>query len=155
MHFNDSAVSGEVGRHGWGPFDQHQHHQVHVSKISSLERDTLGLYTMYISNLDPTWRILFEHLHLKGTVLIFEVVLELRWVDFSFFLFSPFCAFNYFYVTRSWESTLYFYNWKLNKGKKLKNAMMYHWKALHLFFFWYNLLKRLPWHSYWCKTKGW
>lgn len=36
------------------PFDQHQHHQVHVSKILSLERDTLGLHTMYISNLDPT-----------------------------------------------------------------------------------------------------
>lgn len=36
------------------PFDQHQHRLVHFSKISSLERDTLDLYTMYISNLDPT-----------------------------------------------------------------------------------------------------
>lgn len=71
------------------PFDQHQNHQVHVCKISSLERDTLGLYTVYISNLDPTWRILFEHLHLKGTILIFEIGLELRWVDF-FLSFSPF-----------------------------------------------------------------
>lgn len=62
------------------PFDQHQHHQLHISKISSLEKDTLGLYTMYITNLDLTWRILFEHLHLKGA--ISDVGLELRLVDF-------------------------------------------------------------------------
>lgn len=64
------------------PFDQRL---VHFSKISSLERDTLRVYTMYISNLDPTWRILFEHLHLKGTILIFEVALQLK-VDWFFSL---------------------------------------------------------------------
>lgn len=105
-----------------GPFDQHQHHQVHVSKISTFERDTLGLYTVYISNLDPTWRILFEHLHLKGTILIFEIGPKLRWVDFflSFFLFALFCAFYYFYVPGNGVDILHFYKWKLNKEKKNK-----------------------------------
>lgn len=78
-----------------GPFDQHQHYQVPFSKISSLDRDTQGLYTMYISNLDPTWRILFEHLHLKGRILIFEVALQLK-VDWFFFSLS-------FSITFIWQ----------------------------------------------------
>lgn len=89
MHLNVSSISGEASDIA-GPFDQHQRHQIRVSKILGLERDTQGLYSVYISNLDPTWRILFEHLHLKGTILIFEIGLELRWVE-SFFSLSLLC----------------------------------------------------------------
>lgn len=85
MHLNVSSISGEASDIA-EPFDQHQRHQIRVSKILGLERDTQGLYSVYISNLDPTWRILFEHLHLKGTILIFEIGLELRWVESFFFL---------------------------------------------------------------------
>lgn len=151
MHLNVSSISGEASDIA-GPFDQHQRHQIRVSKILSLERDTQGLYSVYISNLDPTWRTLLEHLHLKGTILIFEIGLELRWVEsFFFFSFSLFCAFYYFYVLGNWVNILYFYKWKLDTEKN-ENAIICHWKSCT---FYYNLLKRLHWHSYWCKTKGW
>lgn len=53
MHLNVSSISGEASDIA-GPFDQHQRHQIRVSKIVGLERDTQGLYSVYISNLDPT-----------------------------------------------------------------------------------------------------
>lgn len=53
MHLNVSSISGEASDIA-GPFDQHQRHQIRVSKILGLERDTQGLYSVYISNLDPT-----------------------------------------------------------------------------------------------------
>lgn len=53
MHLNVSSISGEASDIA-RPFDQHQRHQIRVSKILGLERDTQGLYSVYISNLDPT-----------------------------------------------------------------------------------------------------
>lgn len=107
------------------PFDQHRPHQLRFSKISRSWKGHGGLisYSMYISNLDLTWRILFEHLHLKGTILIFEVGPELRWIDFFFSLSllssSHLCD---FYVTvRETFFSFSFFLKELNKGRKYSN----------------------------------
>lgn len=132
-----------VSKKPWQLFDQQQRHQLHFTGVATLERDTPGLYTMYISNLDPTWRILFQHLHLKGPILISEFHLEPRWTWFSF-------SFHFFPQAAEIQWAVFFFlNRILNSGRKCNDL------SQRAYTFSYNLLKRLHWHSHWCKTKGW
>lgn len=107
------------------PFDQHRPHQLRFSKISRSWKGHAGLisYSMYISNLDLTWRILFKHLHLKGTILIFEVGPELRWIDFFFFLVPPFFFPSLWLLCYSARDFFFFFFFlkELNKGRKYSN----------------------------------
>lgn len=123
-----------------------------------LQGDTPALRAVYISNLDPTWRILSPHLHLKGAAFNFFEAgpgprsrIELFFfflIYFFFALFSSLSAFmsqceRFLIPPRPRPFTT------LNKGRKYNNLSA--GSSTHFCIVRWKRLCRRP---HWCKTKG-